>query len=109
MPSPSRRVTLRLAHRSLPLDGPPCMMGIVNATPDSFYDRGATAAPEAAVARGVELVRAGAGIVDVGRMTDQPGRILAEDEEIARVERVVSPPRAQLDVPISTDTYRAPV
>ncbi len=102
-------MTLRLAHRGVALDGPPCMMGIVNVTPDSFYDRGATAAPEAAVARGVELVRAGAGIVDVGGMTAQPGRVLAEDEEIARVEGVVAALRARLDVPISIDTYRARV
>src|SRR5690348_4722390 len=55
-----RRMILRVGHRSLSLDGAPSMMGIVNVTPDSFYDRGATAAPEAAIARGVELVRAGA-------------------------------------------------
>jgi len=102
-------MTLRLAHRSVPLDGPPCMMGIVNVTPDSFYDRGATAAPEAAIARGVELVRAGAGMVDVGGMTAQPGRVLTEDEEIARVEGVISALRPQIDVPISIDTYRARV
>jgi dihydropteroate synthase len=102
-------MTLRLARRSVALDGPPCMMGIVNVTPDSFYDRGATAAPEAAIARGVELVGAGAGIVDVGGMTAQPGRVLGEDEEIARVVGVVAELRAQLDVPISIDTYRARV
>jgi dihydropteroate synthase len=85
------------------------MMGIVNVTPDSFYDRGATAAPQAAIARGLELVRAGAGIVDVGGMTAQPGDVLSEDEEIARVEGVVAALRAQLEVPISIDTYRARV
>jgi dihydropteroate synthase len=100
---------LRLARRSIALDGPPCMMGIVNVTPDSFYDRGATAAPDAAIARGLELVRAGAGIVDVGGMTARPGRVLAQDEEIARVEGVVAALRARLDVPISIDTYRARV
>jgi dihydropteroate synthase len=102
-------MTLRLAHRHVALGGPPCMMGIVNVTPDSFYDGGATAAPEAAVARGIELVRAGAGIVDVGGMTAQPGRVLTEDQEIARVEGVVAALRAQVDVPISIDTYRARV
>ena len=95
---------LRLAQRSVALDGPPCMMGIVNVTPDSFYDRGATAAPEAAIARGLELVQAGAGIVDVGGMTAQPGRVLTEDEEIARIEGVVAALRARLEVPISIDT-----
>jgi dihydropteroate synthase len=102
-------MTLRLAHRSVALDGPPCMMGIVNVTPDSFYDHGATAAPGAAVARGIELARAGAGIVDVGGMTAQPGSVLTQDEEIARIEGVVRALRAQLDVPISIDTYRARV
>ena len=100
---------LRFAHRSLALDGPPCMMGIVNVTPDSFYDRGLTAAPDAAVARGVELAEAGAGIIDVGGMTAQPGQVLSEDEEITRVEPVVLGLRGQLEVPISVDTYRAAV
>ncbi len=103
------RMTLRLARHSVTLDGPPCMMGIVNVTPDSFYDGGATAAPEDAIARGLQLVGAGAGIIDVGGMTAQPGRVLTEDEEIARVEGVVAALRARLDVPISVDTYRARV
>jgi dihydropteroate synthase len=102
-------VRLRFAHRSLALDGPPCMMGIVNVTPDSFYDRGLTAAPDAAVARGLELAEVGAGIIDVGGMTARPGRALSEDEEIARVEPVVLALRGRLDLPISIDTYRAGV
>jgi len=102
-------VKLRFAHRSLALDGPPCMMGIVNVTPDSFYDRGSTATSDAAVARGLELAEAGAGVVDIGGMTAQPGRVLSEDEEIARVEPVVLALRRQLDLPISIDTYRAGV
>ena len=81
-------MTLRLAHRTLALDGPPVMMGIVNVTPDSFYDRGLTADPGAAVARGLDLVAAGAGMVDVGGMTARPGRVLSEEEETARVEPV---------------------
>ena len=102
-------MTLRLAHRSLALDGPPCMMGILNVTPDSFYDQGMTATADRAIARGLELAAAGAGIVDVGGMTAQPGRVLSEDEEVARVEPVVRALRAALDIPISIDTYRAEV
>jgi dihydropteroate synthase len=102
-------MSLRLAHRTLALDGPPCMMGIVNVTPDSFYDQGLTATTEAAVARGIELAAAGAGIIDVGGMTAQPGRVLSQADEIARVEPVVSALRAALDLPISIDTYRAGV
>jgi dihydropteroate synthase len=102
-------MTLRLAQRSLGLDGPPCMMGIVNVTPDSFYDKGLTADPAAAVARGLALVAAGAGMIDVGGMTAQPGSVLTEDEEIARIEPVIRALRDALDVPISVDTYRAGV
>ncbi len=100
---------LRFAHRSLALDGPPCMMGIVNVTPDSFYDRGQTATPDRAVARGLQLAEAGAGIIDIGGMTAQPGRLLSEADEIARVEPVVLGLRRQLDLVISIDTYRAAV
>ena len=85
------------------------MMGIVNVTPDSFYDKGMTATSDRAIARGLELAAAGAGIVDVGGMTAQPGRVLSVDEEIARVEPVVRALRAALDIPISIDTYRAGV
>ncbi len=106
---PGRQLTLRFAHRSLALDGPPRTMGIVNVTPDSFYDKGATATPDRAIARGLELAAAGAGLIDVGGMTAQPGRILTEDEEIARIEPVVRALRSVLDIPISVDTYRAGV
>ena len=102
-------MTLRFANRSLALDGPPRTMGIVNVTPDSFYDKGATATPDRAIARGFELAAAGAGLIDVGGMTAQPGRILTEDEEIARIEPVVRALRSVLDIAISVDTYRAGV
>jgi dihydropteroate synthase len=85
------------------------MMGILNVTPNSFYDKGMTATPDRAIARGLELADAGAGIVDVGGMTAQPGRVLPEDEEIARIEPVVRALRHRLDLPISVDTYRAGV
>ena len=85
------------------------MMGIVNVTPDSFYDRGSTATPDRAVARGLELAEAGAGIIDIGGMTAQPGRVVSEDEEIARVVPVVVELRRRLGLPISIDTYRARV
>jgi dihydropteroate synthase len=85
------------------------MMGIVNVTPDSFYDRGATATTERAVARGLDLHAAGAGVIDVGGMTARPGLVLSEADEVARVEPVVRALRERVDVPISVDTYRAAV
>ncbi len=102
-------MSLRFASRSLSLNGPPHVMGIVNVTPDSFYDRGATADPTAAVKRGLEIWRSGGAIVDVGGMTAQPGAVLSVDEEASRVVPVVEGLRARGDGVISVDTYRAGV
>jgi dihydropteroate synthase len=84
-------------------------MGIVNVTPDSFYDHGATAAPSDAVAHGLGLLERGAGALDIGGMTAQPGAEITTSEEIDRVVPVISAIRAQTDAVISVDTYRAPV
>lgn len=65
------------------------VMAIVNRTPDSFYDRGATFALDAAVAAGAAAVEAGAEIVDVGGVKFAPGPPVPVEEEIARVVPVV--------------------
>ncbi|GAA5203039.1 dihydropteroate synthase [Microbacterium jejuense] len=65
------------------------VMAIVNRTPDSFYDRGATFALDAAVAAGVAAVEAGAEIVDVGGVKFAPGPPVRVEDEIARVVPVV--------------------
>jgi dihydropteroate synthase len=104
-----RLVTLVLARRALSLDGPPHVMGILNVTDDSFYAREGTGDPNGAVARGVELVAAGAAVVDVGGMTAQPGSPLSEREEAARVVPVIAGLRERTDAVISVDTYRAGV
>jgi dihydropteroate synthase len=102
-------VDLAFAHRSLPLGGPPRIMGIVNVTPDSFYDRGLTADGAAAVKRGLDMVAAGADLLDVGGMTAQPGEAIPASVEIDRVLPVLRELRAQTEVPIAVDTYRAEV
>jgi dihydropteroate synthase len=84
-------------------------MGIVNVTPDSFYDRGATAATDDAVAHGRGLLERGAGALDVGGMTAQPGDEITTSAEIARVVPVIAELRARTDAVISVDTYRAGV
>ncbi|MGX5771740.1 dihydropteroate synthase [Microbacterium trichothecenolyticum] len=65
------------------------VMAIVNRTPDSFYDRGATFGLDAAVATGFAAVEAGAEIVDVGGVKFAPGPAVPVAEEIARVIPVV--------------------
>jgi len=67
------------------------MVGILNVTPDSFSDGGSFEDPEAAVAHGIELSKAGAGIVDVGGESTRPGALpVDETTELERVLPVVS-------------------
>ncbi len=101
---------LSFSKRSLRAADAPHLVGIVNVTPDSFYDNGATATTGAAIARGLELVEAGATVIDVGGMTARPGAVLSEAREIDRVRPVIEGLRAAgCDSVISVDTYRAPV
>jgi dihydropteroate synthase len=101
---------LTFRHRSLADDVRPHLMGIVNVTPDSFYDNGATATPRAATARALELVGAGATVIDVGGMTARPGVVLSEQQEAERVVPVIEGVRAAgCDAVVSVDTYRAGV
>lgn len=85
-------------------------MGIVNVTPDSFYDGGRFASVEAAVDHAWRLVEEGADIVDVGGQSTRPGaREVPEEEEIRRILPVVRALVGRLSVPISVDTMRARV
>lgn len=85
------------------------LVGIVNATPDSFTDRGAHWGVERSVAHGARLARQGASVVEVGGESLRAGRPLSPDEEIARVAPVIDRLRRELDVPIAVDTFKAPV
>ncbi|MEX1176952.1 MAG: dihydropteroate synthase [Nitriliruptor sp.] len=101
---------LDLPRRRLDLGRRVGVMGIVNRTPDSFYDRGATFALDAAVAHGRQLVVEGADIVDVGGIKGGPGREVTVTEEIDRIVPFVELLRAaEPDVLVSIDTFRAPV
>ena len=84
------------------------VMGILNVTPDSFFDGGRHNTPEAAVEHGLRLVDEGADLLDVGG--DSAGGRAAridEAEEIRRVEPVIRALARQTNVPVAIDTYRA--
>jgi dihydropteroate synthase len=82
-------------------------MAIVNRTPDSFYDKGATFALDAALARVDKAVSEGADIVDVGGVKAGHGPPVSEDEEIARTAELVAAVRElHGGIVISVDTYR---
>jgi len=87
----------------------PKLMGVVNVTPDSFSDGGLYLDPEAAVAHGLELVAAGAEILDVGGESTRPGaEAVSEAEELRRVVPVIRGLRS-LDGEVSVDTSKARV
>jgi len=88
----------------------PAVMGIVNVTPDSFSDGGRFLEADAAVAHGLELVTAGADLLDVGGESTRPGaEPVGEDEELRRVLPVVRRLAAESGVPVSIDTSKAAV
>ena len=101
--------TLRLGARTFGTNEQ-IVMGIVNRTPDSFYDRGATYARAAAVAAAERALDAGAAIVDIGGVKAGRGTPVSPAQEIDRVVEVVAAVRASRpDAVISVDTWRAEV
>jgi dihydropteroate synthase len=101
---------LDLPRRHLDLGSRVAVMGIVNRTPDSFYDRGATYDLDTAVAHGRRLVAEGADIIDIGGVKGGPGAEVSVDDELARIVPFVEALRAaEPDVLLSVDTFRAAV
>jgi dihydropteroate synthase len=86
------------------------VMGVLNATPDSFSDGGRFFDSEAALAHALKLAAEGADIVDVGGESTRPGaEPVSEQDEIARVVPVIAKLRAASDVAISIDTMKPAV
>ncbi len=87
----------------------PCVMGIVNVTPDSFFDGGQHASTEAALAHCEKLLADGAHVLDIGGESTRPGALpLPLEEELARLLPVVRQ-AATMGVPVSVDTYKPQV
>ena len=98
-----------LCGRAVPVQRP-LVMAIVNRTPDSFYDRGATFTDTAAMRRVDKVVAAGADILDIGGVKAGPGDTVDAEEETRRVVPFVDEVRRRHpDVLISVDTWRGEV
>lgn len=95
--------TLNLNEKTL-------IMGILNATPDSFSDGGNYNEVEAAVRHAKEMVMNGAHIIDIGGESTRPGFAkVSEEEELQRVVPIIQSISQAVNVPISIDTYKAEV
>jgi dihydropteroate synthase len=102
-------VRLTLGDRTYDVATRALVMGILNRTMDSFYDKGAFFPMDAFLARAEQLVGEGADLLDVGGVKAGPGPEVGEQEELERVVPAIEALRARFDVPVSVDTWRATV
>ena len=109
MPVPHHLCAVELGGRRYDITTRALVMGILNRTPDSFFDKGATWDWDAFWARADKIVNEGADILDVGAVKAGPGAEVSEDEEWTRLMPAVEGLVARFDLPVSVDTWRASV
>ncbi len=91
-------------------EGRPLVMGIVNATPDSFSDGGRAFGLEAGLRHARQLIAEGADLLDIGGESTRPGAApVSADEESARVVPLIEALRRETDLPLSIDTLKPDV
>ncbi len=100
----------KLPRRSLQLGIRPCIMGVLNVTPDSFSDGYCFVDPVLAVEHARQMVAEGADIIDIGGESTRPGAVpVSAAEEIRRVIHVIERLATAVSVPLSIDTTKAEV
>ncbi len=105
-----KRFRLRLPSRTLVLGDRTLVMGVLNVTPDSFSDGGMYSDTDRAVARALDVERAGADILDIGGESTRPGSEgISAASEMQRILPVLEKLRGRLRIPISVDTSKAEV
>jgi dihydropteroate synthase len=104
-----RAVRLALGARIYDVTTRALVMGILNRTPDSFYDQGTYWDLDAFLKRADGLVTEGADLLDVGGVKAGPGPEVTEAEELERVVPPIAQLRQRFDLPLSVDTWRASV
>ena len=103
-------ISWQIRERSNDVHRRALIMGIVNVTPDSFSDGGQFLDPAIAIERGLQMIRQGADILDIGGESTRPGAaVVDEEEEIRRVLPVIAGLRAASDTLLSIDTSKARV
>ena len=82
------------------------IMGILNVTPDSFFDGGQWNSPEKAVEHALKMQEDGADIIDIGAQSTRPGSILlSEDEELEIIKKYIPAVTSAVNGPVSVDTF----
>ncbi len=105
-----RAYVFRARDKTLELGRRTRLMGVVNVTPDSFYDGSRFLEPSQAIERCLELAENGADILDLGAESSRPGaEPVPCEEELKRIMPVLEEVRGQVSIPISIDTYKSKV
>jgi dihydropteroate synthase len=106
----AKALTRQAKDRLIEFPARPLIMGVVNVTPDSFFDGGRYFDTAAAVAHALQLVEEGADLLDIGAESTRPGAdVVSEAEELRRAIPVVTAVSRSVTVPISIDTSKAAV
>lgn len=98
--------TITLGRHRLDFASHVYVAGILNNTPDSFYDRGRYYGVEQALARADEMIREGADVIEVGGESAQQGDPVPIAEEIQRVAPLIAELVRRYDRPVAVDTYK---
>ena len=100
----------RIGRYTLPIGKRTIIMGILNVTPDSFYDGGKYFDLQKAIRRGIEMAKEGADILDIGGESSRPGaQPVSKEKELERVIPAIKGLTKKISIPISIDTYKAEV
>lgn len=101
---------MKIGTREFDLENKTYIMGILNATPDSFSDGGRFNKVDAALKQAEKMIKEGAHILDIGGESTRPGYTkISDEEEIGRVVPVIEAVKRNFDIPISVDTYKSEV
>lgn len=101
---------MQIGSKTFQTTGRTYVMGILNATPDSFSDGGKYVGLDAALHHVEQMVSEGMDVVDIGGESTRPGHVqITDQEEIERVCPLIEAVKARFDVPISLDTYKSAV
>ena len=100
----------KIGGRTLDISRRPCIMGILNVTPDSFSDGNRFISAERAAERAFEMEEEGADVIDIGGESTRPfARPVGQDEELRRVMPVIERLAGTLKIPVSIDTFKSAV
>ncbi len=103
-------MVFKAGNKYFDLDKKPVIMGILNVTPDSFSDGGKFSDPAAALQRCAQMIKEGAGIIDIGGESSRPGsERISSQVELERIIPVIRELRKTSDICISVDTYKPDV